>query len=406
MRDQLLRFLCANYNGLGVELSEFLKEYPDYDNPVWVQARKALAASNETVIAHVDAGLFAHPALGYDAAGTPPANILISQERNYYDSGKNGHDDTPVSQLRKSGGFINKIIDHPDHGTKTTSIILGADPAHFAGAAPGATILPYRVSNGPMFRNNAEKRMGANHSIGRAIEHAIRGVTRADVISLSMGNPGHQGLFAFLFRLAGASFGVTKNTRDAIDRAYNAGVIICAAGGQVAADVVYPAKFRRTIAVAGYSDEFSHRQHFPQGGYTTGDGFVDTWALAAGLNRASGTRGAGGIPIAKYASSDTEDKVKGTSYATAFVAAGAALWLEKYRSDFNAPEFSLPANRWRKVEAFRNVLKSMPSERVESGRADRPNMKIRPLDMVRLLQTPPELPPETSKKPRSQALML
>ena len=387
-------------------LTEFLKKYPDYDNLAWVNARAALAASRDTVIAHIDSGLFPHPALGFDANGNPPKNVLMSYGRNYFDPGKNGHDDLPYSRLRKGTGLVNQIIDFPDHGVKTASVILGAEPEHLAGVAPGAMLLPYRVSNGPLFRNGVERRMGATYTIGRAIEHAIRGTVRADVISLSMGNPGHQGLAALIFRMLGASFGVTKNTRDAIDRAYNSGVIVCAAAGQVAADVIYPAKFRRTIAVSGYSDEFPRRQHFPPGGYTTGDGYVDTWALAAGINRASGVAGPDGKPIPKYATNDSEEKVKGTSYATAFVAGAAALWLERYKSDFIMPEFQLPENRWRRVEAFRKVLQSMSFERVESGRPDRPNLNIKPLDVVKLLQTPPELPPESARKPRTSGVML
>ena len=157
--------------------------------------------------------------------------------------------------------------------------------------------------------------------------------------------------------------------------------------------MIYPARFGRTIAVAGFDHDGSTYTHYPKGGYASGIAFVDTWARAGGLNHATGQRDAQGRIVQSWAETNaeaTEDPL-GTSYATAIVAAAAAMWVEKYKDILHTPAFSGKANAWRRVEAFRHILKSvMPAQQMQSGRARVDPIATRPLDIPLLLRTAPD----------------
>ena len=195
---------------------------------------------------------------------------------------------------------------------------------------------------------------------------------------------------------------MARSTGLAINHAYERGVIICAAAGQVSRDVIYPARFGRTISVAGFDHDGSIYTHFPKGGYTSGNAFVDTWARAVGLNRAAGHRNNQGRIVRSWA--ETEDLSKGdpsgTSYATPIVAAAAAMWIEKYADILATPAFSGKDNAWRRVEAFRHILKTaMPAQQMQSGRARIDPIATRPLDIPRLLRTAPNPEIKYVKRP-------
>lgn len=104
----------------------------EYTQAVYSDTVAKLAhPSAKTVIAHIDSGIASHPSLGYakDAADTdPPENILLDKGVNFFDPrpDQDPPSHLPVSPLKRSGRFLDKLIEHPDHGVKTLSAILGA----------------------------------------------------------------------------------------------------------------------------------------------------------------------------------------------------------------------------------------------------------------------------------------
>ncbi len=367
----------------------FLKSYPDFSNSLWREARARLARSN-TRIAQIDSGLFAHPALGFQGH-IPPRNLLFGLGRNFYDPGP-PYGNAPQTDLRIGADWVSRQTEYPDHGVKTLSVLIGTT-AKFTGVAPGAKVVPYRVSNGPLFRQTQrEQQLGADPTarIGMAIEHALTLNPRPRVITISMGNPDLTPFFLILYGLNGWT-GISRRTTNAIDRCYQLGIPVVCAAGQVVRAVVLPALMQRTIAVGGYGlrDDLTTKVHYPRGGYTNPP-FVDTWALAENINRAAGTRMPDGRIKATHAENEVNNEPSGTSYAAPFVAGAYALWFEAFRDTLTSAAFS-GDNAWRRVEAFRQILRQrMPVERIASGHGNPSHVDTRPLDLPHLLTCAPE----------------
>lgn len=132
---------------------------------------------------------------------------------------------------------------------------------------------------------------------------------------------------------------VVKELKQAINQAYDAGVImVCAAGNHVNS-VVAPARLRRTVAVAGIT-----RLDVPWSGSSFGPE-VDVSGPAADLRRASTASGD------RFSYGFGGD---GTSYATAITTGAAALWLTHRRNDI-AAAYNQP---WQRVAAFTQLLRS------------------------------------------------
>lgn len=356
----------------------------------WKAAQAALR-NGRTRILHVDTGLAPHPGLGFAADGTPPENIRMDEGLNWHDpsSGRRG----PETDLARGDALIDRATEFPDHGVKTLSVIL-ADAAELRGVAPGAVVVPHRVANGPVFRGRAR-----TSNIGAAIDHALKRPNPPRVVSISMGNPGFLGVFESLRRMLSGETVMAPATREAIDRAYEAGVIMVCAAGQIIDRMVYPARFSRTIAVGGFRRDGARLTHYPRGGYADMTR-VDVWAVAEDVNRASAHLGADGTPVFAWASSPEGEtgEVSGTSYACPQVAAAAALWVETHH---DALEDAFGAERWRMVEAFRIALKRSAEAAVaEEAGPDGP-APIRVLDIERLLATPPD--PEAPMRKRGSA---
>ena len=358
------------------------------------RALNLLQVSGRTRIGHIDTGISRHPALGFDAGGEAPSNLLLDEGKDFLDPTTD-----PLSPLRErqstiqclaNGGSIGDCLtDYPDHGTKTLSVIL-SNTDNLTGVAPGVTVIPVRISDGPVFQNNTQR-----DNMGRAIRHLLELDTVPRVISISMGNPGHAGLLQPLLSAFGASAGFDKETRQAFDDAYLAGVIVVCAAGQVIDRVIYPARYKNTIAVGGIRQDGV--RHYPNDNYDIPER-VDIWAQADGINRAISYL-EDGEPRFEYSEDEDDvstDDVSGTSYAAPQVAAAAALWVESYFHDLPQPG---DIDAWKTVEAFRTALTDS-AQQVGLKIPSTGRMVVRPrLEIDRLLNRTPELPPDGTHAP-------
>src|SRR5581483_10232066 len=189
----------------------------------------------------------------------------------------------------------------------------------YLGGAPHADILPIRIANSVVTVSSRNK--------AKAIRYAIE--QRCDVVSISMGG------------LPSSAW------NEAVNDAYEAGIcIVCASGdcfgGLPSHNVVYPARYHRTIAACGVMEDGRPYYDLPrkiiEGSW--GPDSCMTTALASYTPN---------IPWARITCPDTIDlDGQGTSASTPQIAAAVALWYEKYKQ-------VLPRD-WRRVEAVRHAL--------------------------------------------------
>ena len=277
-------------------------------------------------IGHIDTGCTRSPMLGFHGSNSDYVR---------HDLGKNFFGDfLPPPNLdvpnydppEETGPFDNLTGANGGHGTRTSSVLAGFydAPDHskppFYGAAPGACVIPYRVTNSILIDH-------VQRLIVLAINDAIAKQCR--VISMSLG-------------------GIVRYSRlaDAIDRAYEAGVIVCAAAGNVIEEVTYPGRYNRVVTVGGVSP-VGTTGFKPWDGASRGE-FVDICGPASDIRRASVKRRNGELDFFITPGGN------GTSYATALCAGVAALWLARRRADLTAA-YGDPDWRW--PAAFKRLLK-------------------------------------------------
>ncbi len=307
-------------------------------------------------VGHLDTGYTRHPIFGdWDA----------SESWLRPDLGRDivaGRDD-PTDPLDYEG--------NPGHGTRTCSVICGnarridPDDESELGVAPGLPVVPFRcVTSVVLIRERHRE------AVAEAIDRAV--AAGCQVISISLGVP---------FFSPSQTGGLGK----AVDRAYKKGVIIAAAGGQVIDRVTYPGKFNRTIGCGGLT--WQRRIWWD---YANGRDMIDVWAPAENVLVASrfaadgstaampvegddpgsfavpeidgddGSSSSSGSLSALSGSSGKLTKSTGTSFATAHVAAAAAMWLRLKGPALDAA-YDEP---WQRVEAFRKLLKHKTMRRV------------------------------------------
>jgi membrane-anchored mycosin MYCP len=190
------------------------------------------------------------------------------------------------------------------HGTAVAGIIAGLPDggSGVQGLAPGATIIPVRVSedtdsNG---RQQAPQSRSSADAFAAAITWAA-GPANADVINISLVMPQ-----------------ADPAVRDAVAAAVRSGVVVVAAAGNGGPDagVVYPAGFPGVVGVAAVAPDGT------LAGYSQPGPHVDIAAFGDQVTALAPVRG--------------HRAVQGTSFAAPFVSATAALLRERFPDDSGA----------------------------------------------------------------------
>ncbi|MBQ0932722.1 S8/S53 family peptidase [Ideonella sp. 4Y16] len=261
-------------------------------------------------VGHPDTGYVAHPAFGFGQPGGPWVDT--GQARTLIAAVDTG---VPVDE---PGGGIDPLSGiSASHGTRVGTTIAGHAPQDgFFGVAPKVPLVPVRITDSVWINH-------AQDAFAQAVDHLVR-VARVSVINCSLG------CFASAVR---------PELRAALNQAYEAGVILCCAAGNIVNDVVPPAALPRSIAAGGVTSEdrpWSGSAYGPE---------TDWSAPAAGLRRADVRRG-GRLGYA--------DGGDGTSYAAAISSAAAALWLARHGAALDAA-YPQP---WQRVEAFRHCARA------------------------------------------------
>lgn len=263
-------------------------------------------------IGHLDTGYSEHPALGF------PAATWIDQA-----NARTFMPDPPVGDAwppapEPGSGRDNLSGGSAGHGTRIGATICGHAPGAaggaFYGVAPKAPLVPVRITDSVWI--NARQR-----AFGDGVRHLL-GIGGVQVLNVSLG--------VFLAK-------VDRKLRDAVNAAYDAGVIMVCAAGNIVNPVVAPARLHRTLAVGGVTAAdvpWSGSSYGPQ---------TDWSSYADDLRRADVRRG----PRFVYGGGGD-----GTSYATAITSGAAALWLAHHGAALDAAY----AQPWQRIEAFRTLV--------------------------------------------------
>lgn len=245
---------------------------------------------------------------------------------------------SPPGSTAYDPGVSRPVLSSPGHGTGTVCILAGGHCSltdKDLGGAPEAEILPVRISDYVWHIWTSV--------IPKGIDYAR--ANGAHVISLS-----HGGL-------------PTRAWADAVNAAYEAGIVICAAtgdnfGGLPYRSVVWPARYARTIGVAGVTfdrDPYFNPDFGPgvlEGNFGPEEdmGHVIAaftpnvpWALCR--VSVDGTLG-------DYVTDGYDLDGGGTSASTPQVAAAVALYLQAHWVTLGS------INDWRRVEVVRAALRN------------------------------------------------
>ena len=271
-------------------------------------------AWGDVSVGHTDTGYTHHPALGLGATTW----VDVARGQTMMPAAAAGEGSMFAGE--PGGGVDNLEGLSAGHGTRIAGTICGHAPGAaggaFYGVAPRLPLLPLRITDA-VWINHAQR------EFAQALDFAIDNVG-VKVINVSLGV------------FAGVVIGAM---RDAINKAYQNGVIVVCAAGNYVNDVVAPARLRRTVAVAGVT-----RDSQPWGGSSCG-AEVDFSAPAADVRRAS---------VTKNSTFEYTAGGDGTSYATAITTGAAALWLVHRRAEI-AATYPQP---WQRVAAFTAIARS------------------------------------------------
>lgn len=266
-------------------------------------------------VGQIDTGFRPISCLGFEAGGRSDF-VLTDFDRNFFPGDFEREDFLDYGRPpRSADSALDPLLGgaNDGHGTRTASVLAGREVVQaYFGAAPRVPFIPVRVSDSVIVNH-------VQTPLAQAIEHLVR--HGCGVITLSMG-------MALTY--------ITDRLKSAIDYAYEEGVILVTAAGNVWDPVVYPARLNRTLAVGGCTPALT-----PWLGSSFGPE-VDLCAPAWPIRRATVDRA--GNP--EYGHGD------GTSFATPQVAGTAALWLRYRDQEIRA---SYP-HKWQRVEAFKRIV--------------------------------------------------
>jgi subtilisin family serine protease len=282
-------------------------------------------------LCHLDTGYTDHPVFRDPVSGQ--TWLRIDEGKDFIDGGT---PEDPVDDPGRRGKSFG-------HGTRTGSVICGGadrrddDQLLNIGAAPRLPLVPCRVVNWVVlaFPEDCER-------VAAGIRHAI--LSNCQIVSMSLG-----GLLS------------NKAMNEAIIEAYKRGIILVAAAGQETDRVTFPGRYVRTITCAAVGqDKVPWRKQFWKDHPHEAER-IDVWAPGDDVPVATRpTADTGGIALSNFFDSASSSSAsKGSSYATAHVAAAAAIWLRHRAADLETAYGATPS--WHRVEAFRTLLKASKS---------------------------------------------
>ncbi len=275
-------------------------------------------------IAHLDTGYWPQHV-------STPRNILPRQGWNFYEGGGNTVD-PGTSGLMKN----------PGHGTATLALLAGKDVClafdgrQYSGAiggAPDADVVPVRIAASVVHLYTKPLAQGLDYAC------APGDFPPCHVVSLS-----HGGLPSTVWA-------------EAVNRCYEAGVLIVAASGDsyyaVVTDIathftVYPSAFNRVITATGATYE--------KAAYKTSRAFEmqGCWGPEAVMAKAVAAY-TPNVPWMKWGTvNGWSINGAGTSASAPQIAAACALWLSLYGQRFSVP--------WQRATACREALLNTASE--------------------------------------------
>jgi len=258
-------------------------------------------------VAHIDTGYTEHAALGWEQGQS--STVHPDDGKDFWD----GAADTDGPRDPFLPGF-------PGHGTRISAAISGYYPTAqggpFYGVAPGAQIIPLRVTDSVLIDH-------VQDSVRDAIHAAI--ANNCHVVNISLG-----------------ALRPSKSLAAALDAAYDAGLIVACAAGQVWGEVIYPGRFNRCVTMGGVGPGLKPWRSAAKGIY------VDLCGPADGIRRIR----AESLPPKKAGTEMADKTGDGTSYATACCSGAAALWLAWHGIDALRNKYA-PTGLWQIPKAFK-----------------------------------------------------
>lgn len=305
---------------------------------------------------------------------TPPRTVFIG----HMDTGYTDHTMLNHKRIEKTLGAnlvegdlfdartpIRKLPIYPksslqNHGTATMSVVIGIRPLKGAFCdidvndnIDNIKMAPYRISKGVFLMSKDLKRLA------QAIGYFDRRMREKHgdlphVVSISLGTRSRDDWAGFAGKVK-----LKEIIRDYVDL----GVIFVAAAGQLpvdpgfergrseirSANVVFPASMKEVIGVGSIDIKGIPN---PLGFYGNGDVAIDVMAPGMNIHMARSYRSAtGNILHVRDEQSD------GSSYATQYTAAAAAMWIRHHGKLSLAKKYGLP----RITDVFRYCLKESSS---------------------------------------------